>query len=356
MTIHPLLGLLGVIGTILISWWAFVKPLLVCTYNLEPEASKRLLSKIIKDAKWKYVISSYYVKDPKVPHTYEAFVLLDGCFFYFSRSERLLTAGWKSKENVSQVSYFRLFGKNAEQLLSSSSDEKSIPVQMLSPGSCDKLGDLVPNPNANVYIDKSLYVDIESNVVDVVSGNLKKLGVLLYGNPGSGKTQFIKYLASKYSLPIYVVYFSPDHNNYDVALMFSEIPSNCIVLIEDFDTMFNKRECLMKNENVKFTFDAFINALDGVHNDYKGVIFAMTANDIEKIDDSLKKRPSRFKYVREFTKPGPEVRRMILRSDEFVDETEGMTLDEVFSYRDKWNGHNDSSKITLWFDSRGHVA
>ena len=83
MGFHPFLGFLGIIGTILISWWAFVKPLLVCTYNLEPEASKRLLARILKDAKWKYVISSYYVKDPKVPHTFEAFVLLDGCFFYF---------------------------------------------------------------------------------------------------------------------------------------------------------------------------------------------------------------------------------------------------------------------------------
>ena len=355
MGFHPFIGFLGIIGTILISWWAFVKPLLVCTYNLEPEASKRLLSRIVKDAKWKYVISSYYVKDPKVPHTFEAFVLLDGCFFYFNRSERLLTAGWKSKENISQISYFRLFGRNAEQLLSSASDNKSIPIQILAPGSCDKLGDLIPNPDAKIYIDKSLYLDIESSVIEVLNGTLNKLGLLLYGQPGSGKTQFVKYLASKYSLPVYVVYLSPDYNNHDVALMFSEIPSNCIILLEDFDTMFNKRDCLMKNESVKFTFDSLINAFDGVHNDYKGVIFVMTANDIEKIDDSLKKRPSRFRYVREFTKPSAEVRRMILKNDDSVDETEGMTLDEVFSYRDKWQ-ENDSPKISLWSNSRGFVA
>jgi hypothetical protein len=356
MNFHPVLGLLGIIGTVLISWWAFVKPLLVCTYNLEPEASKRLLNKIIKDAKWKYVISSFYVKDPKVPHTFEAFVLLDGCFFYFSRTERLLTAGWKSKENVSQISYFRLFGKNAEQLLSSASDDKSIPVQVLAPGSCDKLGDLIPNQDAKVYIDKSQYVDIEDGVLQVISGKLNKLGFLLYGNPGTGKTQFVKYLAVKYSLPVYVVYLSPDYSNQDITMMFSEIPSKCIVLLEDFDTMFNKRECLMKNDTVRFTFDSLINSFDGVHNDYKGVIFAMTANDIDKIDDSLKKRPSRFKYVREFTKPSADIRRMILNDDESVEETEGMTLDEVFSYRDKWQGKNDSSKISLWLDPGGSVA
>jgi len=322
---------------------------------LEPEASKRLLTRILKEARWKYVISSSYVKDPKVPQTYEAFVFLDGCFFYFSRSERLLTAGWKSKENVSQLSYFRLVGKNAEQLLSNSADDRTIPIHTLVPGSSDKLGTLTPNPEPTVYLNKSLYEDIERDVIKTVTEEKGKLGILLHGSPGNGKTQFVKYLAVKYSLPVYVMYLQPDYSNHDIALMFSEIPNKCIVLLEDFDTMFDGRNCTMKNDNVRFTFDVLINAFDGIHNDYRGVVFMVSANDIGKIDDSLKKRPSRFKYVREFTKPDAEVRMKILQDENSVRETDDMTLDQVFLFQNQ-RCNSDTAQVTLWPHPGGFVA
>ena len=101
--------------------------------------------------------------------------------------------------------------------------------------------------------------------------------------------------------------------------------------MEDFDNYFDGRECLMKNDQVKFTFDAFINALDGIHNDYRQVIFAMTANDITKIDESLTKRPSRFKFVREFGPPSDDVRRKILKDEDKIEKTRGLSLDQVFS-------------------------
>ena len=47
---------------------------------------------------------------------------------------------------------------------------------------------------------------------------------------------------------------------------------------------------------------------------YDKTVFIMTANDIEKVDNSLKCRPSRFKIVREFPNPTKEV------IDKFVPE------------------------------------
>jgi AAA+ superfamily predicted ATPase len=116
--------------------------------------------------------------------------------------------------------------------------------------------------------------------------------------------------------------------------MFANIPPKCIVLFEDFDTYFDKRVCLIKNEQVRFTFDAIINSLDGVYNDYKGVFFVMTANDIDKIDDSLRKRPSRFRFVKEFSGPSEKIRRRILQDDDLVRVSEGFTLDQVFHLKD----------------------
>lgn len=327
------LGITAIIG-FLGSIWAFFRYILICTYRLEPETSKRILSRVLSDGTLKYIINSQHVITPKLPETFSVLARLDGISFYFSREERLLNAGWRSKEDISQITFFRWNRRKVEKLLTRSSDEVTVPVNTLTPGGSEKLGEIVRDVKASVFLDESMYVDIERDVVNVIEGRAAKTSMLLYGAPGNGKTQFVKYLAKKYNLPINVVYFSPEYSNIEISTMFANISANCVVLLEDFDTYFDGRECRMKNEHVRFTFDSIINALDGAYNDYKGVVFVMTANDIDKIDDSLKKRPSRFKFVREFHGPGENIRRIILSDEDLVAKSEGMTLDQVFHMRD----------------------
>jgi hypothetical protein len=323
-------AIIGFFGTI----WAFFRYVLVCSYRLEPETSKRILTRILSEKTLKYIVNSQHVLAPKLPETFSAISRLDNVSFFFSREERLLNAGWKSKEDISQITFLRWNRQKIDKILTRSSDEVTVPVSALSPSGSDKLGEIIRDQNATVYMDEYVFHDIEQDVTKVISGELSKTSMLLYGDPGNGKTQFVKYLAKKYNLPINIVYFSPDYTNIEISTMFANIPSNCIVLLEDFDTYFNGRECLMKNEHVRFTFDSIINALDGAYNDYKGVVFVMTANDIEKIDTSLKMRPSRFKFVRQFSSPSSETRMRILNDLDAVKQTSGLSLDQVFSWRD----------------------
>lgn len=327
------LGITAIIG-FLGTTWAFFRYILICTYRLEPDTSKRILSRILFEDKFKYIINSQHTVSPKLPETFSAIARLDGVSFYFSREERLLNAGWKSKEDISQATFLRWNRSKIDKLLTRSSDEVTIPVNALSPGGNEKLGEIIREDNPKIYMDTAAYLDIEKDVVNVLAGKLQKTSMLLYGKPGNGKTQFVKYLAKKYNMPINIVYFSPEYSNIEISTMFANIPSSCIVLLEDFDTYFDGRECLIKNEHVRFTFDSIINALDGAYNDYKSVVFVMTANDIDKIDDSLKKRPSRFKFVREFTGPSEDVRMQILADQKMVSDSAGMTLDQVFHYKE----------------------
>jgi ATP-dependent 26S proteasome regulatory subunit len=168
----------------------------------------------------------------------------------------------------------------------------------------------------------------------------------LYGKPGTGKTRLIKYFSLKYNLPIYSIFLNPEYNNLDILVMFNDIPEKCIVLFEDFDNYFNKRECIMKNNEVKFTFDSLLSVLDGVYNEYNQVFFFMTCNDINKIDVSIKDRPSRMKFVTEITGPNYENRLEILDGNiELAEMTENMTTDRVFFVKSLANTHTNEEII-----------
>ena len=84
--------------------------------------------------------------------------------------------------------------------------------------------------------------------------------------------------------------------------------------------------------------------MDGIYNDYKQVVFIMTANDINKIDDSIKLRSSRFKFVREITPPSYETRFSILGDEELAKLTDGMTIDKIY-FADSLKGKYSASEI-----------
>ena len=201
----------------------------------------------------------------------------------------------------------------------------------LKPWGSDKLGQLSTTEKPKVYLNKDQYEDIEEDIVNILSNKKGKTSALLYGKPGTGKTRLVKYFSLKYNLPIYSIFLNPEYNNLDILVMFNDIPEKCIVLFEDFDNYFDKRECIMKNDEVKFTFDSLLSVLDGVYNEYNQVVFFMTCNDINKIDDSIKDRPSRMKFVTEITGPNYENRLEILDGNiELAEMTEDMTTDRVF--------------------------
>ncbi len=328
-------GFIGVIFSSFVSIWAFFKYILLGSYRLEDTVAKNLIDKINKDKSPHWILATEHATPPRYPSIWQGFVLLNKIPIFFSRNERLLSAGWKSIDNTSTVTFFRWHRKSVDLLLKSQGMSSAITVSALSPGSPDRLGEIAVGDPGQLYLNTGSYEDIEKDVERALRGEISKTSALLYGPPGNGKSRFVRYLAKKYSLPIFVTYFRDDYSNHDISIMFSNIPKRCIVLFEDFDSLFEKRKCIMPNEHIKFTFDAILNGLDGVHNDYKETVFIMTVNDICKVDDSLKNRPSRFKFVKEFLPPDAEVRMRILGDQVLVTKTEGMSLDKVFFEADK---------------------
>jgi SpoVK/Ycf46/Vps4 family AAA+-type ATPase len=214
-----------------------------------------------------------------------------------------------------------------------------IPVDIIMPYSSDRIGSIKKDndnkPVANIQADYDFISLLESDLNKMCKGEMDKTGAILHGKPGNGKTFFIKYIASKYDLPVKVVSFNPDWTNHDILNLFSQVSSKCIVLFEDFDNYFDGRNCLIKSESIKFTFDTILNCFDGVYNNYKHVVFFMTVNDIDKVDEAIKNRPSRFRYVAEFKNPDFNTRLKILENKTLAEETDGLNLDQVFFEKHK---------------------
>ena len=307
--------------------WAVLRYIILIEIRIDENTFKILYDLSRNDKK--ILLQEEFTHEKKYPVSYSAFCFFKKSpFFYITHEERLMQAGWTAKDYVSKVVLFRVsYKKFKNYLISCHKKNTTIPVDLLMPYASDKIGH-IKNQNYNpIYLNKlceSFEKEVESK---------SKTSAILYGNPGCGKTTFVKHLATKYNLPIKIVTFSPEFTNHDLLVLFSQIPNDCIVLLEDFDNYFHGRKCIIgeDNKNIKFTFDIILNALDGVYNNYENVIFIMTTNDLSKIDGSLKNRPSRFKYVIEFPNPDLDYIEKLFNNREYAEKTHGMNLDQILT-------------------------
>ena len=334
-------AILGIIGGAIASAWATLTYIVSQNYRLDDNISKTVIKEVKQNSKFNFVLRNEFIVNKKYPRVYRSITYIDGVFIMFVRDERLLNAGWQPRETVSEIIFLRWQRKKVEKFLDRVANIKdTINVLALTPYGADKLGEYEINDNPVVYIEDEQYKDIEYDVEKMIKQGYGKTSCLLYGKPGTGKTRLVKYFSQKYNMPVYSVFLNPEYTNLDVMFMFESIPPKSIVLFEDFDNYFNKRECTIKSEHIKFTFDSILSVLDGVYNDYKQILFVMTCNDIERIDSSLKERPSRFKYVREIKSPNYDKRFELLGDEVIAKATEGQTLDKIFFYRSMLEKHS----------------
>lgn len=114
-------------------------------------------------------------------------------------------------------------------------------------------------------------------------GFLYKTGILLYGEPGTGKTSAIRAVASSLKWNLHVLqlkdYKTPD----DLISRIMKIPQKSIIALEDIDTVITNRE---KSEENVALLGTVLNILDGTLSP-SNVIFFATTNEFEKLDKAL---------------------------------------------------------------------
>lgn len=122
-----------------------------------------------------------------------------------------------------------------------------------------------------------------------------RLGICLYGEPGTGKTSIIHTLASDLNLSI-----SKIKGNYSLAETINYIPDNSILVLEDVDGYISSRENSggIIDPREKASLSDLLNAIDGLYTKSNGRIIIMTTNKIDKLDPALI-RPGRIDILKE---------------------------------------------------------
>lgn len=150
--------------------------------------------------------------------------------------------------------------------------------------------------------------DVDANLRSLIQKSFvsyqKNLGVLLSGSKGMGKSLTAKLICKESNLPIIVINQKiPSHINFIAFL--NEVKQDYILFVDEFEKLFET-----KGDEDFHGQDVFLSFMDGViTNDHK-VLFLLTTND--SVNEFLINRPSRIKFLQEYTELPEEIFNMIV--------------------------------------------
>ena len=170
--------------------------------------------------------------------------------------------------------------------------------------------------------------------------NIHKRGILLFGNPGVGKTT-CGYILCNEAPESTVIWITPDliqeNNNgkYSIKLLYmlADFVSPTVIFLEDLDLFGEDRDGTQGD----IPLGALMNILDGV-NQVKNAVTIATTNRLELIEKALSNRPGRFDRVVEIPVLSETLRRKMFTerlSGCIVDEG---AIDDMLKSSDGWTG------------------
>ena len=212
-----------------------------------------------------------------------------------------------------------------------------------------------PYLHFNEIPDKYI-ISIEDNYNDdfveenkIIINSLKEGGTslcLFHGDPGCGKTHYIRYLIAELCKENKkVIYFPNEHIHFlsdPSFLHFFKDHKKSIIVIEDAEEILTSRELSLSNRGIS----NLLNLTDGLMGDFLELKFVCTFNTaINKIDKALL-RKGRITTNYKFEKLNADkANKLLEKIGKDHKTTEAMTLAEIYNLEQKDNSEKKERKI-----------
>lgn len=188
-----------------------------------------------------------------------------------------------------------------------------------------------------IYGKDSVFIN---RCIKTYTNTVSNLGVLLSGLKGTGKSVTAKQLCNKLNLPVVVINEAFD----DIATFLSEISQDVIVLIDEYEKIFEKSYALLP-------------IMDGVSMSKYRRVFILSTNDTF-INENLLNRPSRIRYHKAYGNLDADTCREIIddilinkefKEDllEVISTLSIVTIDLVISLIEEVNIHQEKASIFI---------
>ena len=123
-----------------------------------------------------------------------------------------------------------------------------------------------------------------------------RTGILLYGEPGSGKSSTALAIANELKMNVFVISLTSLTSDEALGECFAGIPPNSIIVLEDIDIVSAVKD-RDGDDNESVTMTGMLNVLDGFQSP-PGVITIMTTNRLDVLDPAII-RPGRVDLMEE---------------------------------------------------------
>jgi hypothetical protein len=174
------------------------------------------------------------------------------------------------------------------------------------------------------------FLKVNDRMIESLNTNHSGL-YMLHGPPGTGKSTYIKYLAS--ALKKDVIFFPTslvgDLTNPSIVNLLTK-KQNCVLILEDAEKAIIKRE----HNNDSSLVSTLLNMTDGILGDVLKLNVIVTYNcKRQEIDEALLRR-GRLKAEHSFDKLSIDnVKKIVKRLKLKIDVEEEMTLADIFNYK-----------------------
>ena len=190
---------------------------------------------------------------------------------------------------VNAGSRFQVYGEDVKTY-------KTLPVGSYNVDFQKMIGFFLTERHDLVVTENKIYGNSEYKVNKVMKSYAlsdRNFGVLLSGQKGIGKSLFVRLVAEtaiKHNLPVLVVTEAVS----GIASFISSIDQDCVVVFDEFEKTFAKRDEWNPQDEMLSLFDG----IDGGHK-----LFIVTCNKLQDLSQYMLNRPGRFHY--HFTMSAP---------------------------------------------------